>query len=137
MGAPPLPPLPPQSPDGNAPPPATNRLAIISLVLGAIGLIVTPLSAVVFLKVIIPWLDGEEALGLLIVLEAGRVLASLAAIICGHVARRQIRKADGREEGKGIALAGLICGYLWVLAPLALALFILLVLIWMGQMSVG
>ena len=76
-------------------------------------------------------------LGLLIVLEAGRVLASLAAIICGHVARRQIRKADGREKGKGIALAGLICGYLWVLAPLALALFILLVLIGMSQMSFG
>ena len=133
MGAPPLPPLPPQSPDGNAPPPATNRLAIISLVLGAIGLIVIPLSVVGFLYQILFHRD----MGLLIVLEAGRVLASLAAIICGHVARRQIRKADGREEGKGIALAGLICGYLWVLAPLALALFILLVLIWMGQMSVG
>ena len=114
-----------------------NELAIIGLVLGAIGLIVIPLSAGVFLKVVVPWLDGKEALGLLIVLEAGRVLASLAAIICGHVARRQIRKADGREKGKGIALAGLICGYLWVLAPLALALFILLVLIWMSQMSVG
>ena len=130
MGAPPLP---PQSPDGNAPPPATNRLAIISLVLGAIGLIVIPLSVVGFLYQILFHRD----MGLLIVLEAGRALASLAAIICGHVARRQIGKADGREEGKGIALAGLICGYLWVLAPLALALFILLVLIWMGQMSVG
>ena len=129
------PPVPPQPPDGSAPPPTTNNLAINSLVLGAIGLIFVALSLGV--TIIGAGLDingkGDFPLGLLIVLSAVGVLASLAAIICGHVARRQIRKADGREKGKGIALAGLICGYLWVLGPLALALLILLVIMDLNQ----
>jgi hypothetical protein len=33
----------------------------------------------------------------------------IPAIICGHLARRQIRRTG--EQGDGMALAGLICGY--------------------------
>ncbi len=35
---------------------------------------------------------------------------SLAAVICGHVARGRIRQ--GIDEGNGLAVAGLISGYL-------------------------
>jgi hypothetical protein len=46
------------------------------------------------------------------------LLAGIPAIVFGHVARRQIR-ATG-EAGDGMALAGLIMGYLGVLLPLVL-----------------
>lgn len=36
---------------------------------------------------------------------------SLVAIICGHIARKQIRASAGAEKGSGLALAGLIIGY--------------------------
>jgi hypothetical protein len=35
----------------------------------------------------------------------------LPAIITGHVARSQIRRANDKVDGKGLALAGLILGY--------------------------
>jgi hypothetical protein len=38
-------------------------------------------------------------------------IASIPAIICGHLARFRVRKSEGRLEGKGMALAGLACGY--------------------------
>ena len=38
-------------------------------------------------------------------------ISSIAAIICGHLSRRKIRKSGGSLAGKGIALAGLILGY--------------------------
>lgn len=42
--------------------------------------------------------------------------ASIAAIVCGHMARSQIRRTG--EQGAGMALAGLILGYIGVLLPL-------------------
>lgn len=39
-------------------------------------------------------------------------IGSIAAIICGHIARSQIRKSNGEQTGDGLALAGLILGYL-------------------------
>jgi len=39
---------------------------------------------------------------------------SIAAIILGHKARSQIRQSLGRLRGDGLALAGLILGYLWI-----------------------
>ena len=39
-------------------------------------------------------------------------LGAIAAVICGHVARGEIRRAPpGTMEGDGMALAGLILGY--------------------------
>jgi uncharacterized membrane protein len=60
------------------PPPATNQLAIASLVCGV----------------------GQVAFA---------TLATIPAIICGHMARRQIRRTG--EQGAGMALAGLILGW--------------------------
>jgi Domain of unknown function (DUF4190)/Domain of unknown function (DUF1707) len=45
-------------------------------------------------------------------------LAGVPAIVFGHVARRQIRETG--EAGDGMALAGLIMGYLGVLLPILL-----------------
>lgn len=50
-------------------------------------------------------------------------LAFIAAIILGHLARRQIRRTG--ERGRGIATAGLILGYFFV-ASSVLVLFIAL-----------
>jgi hypothetical protein len=40
------------------------------------------------------------------------IVAQIAAIICGHIARSQIRRSGGAETGLGMALAGLIISYL-------------------------
>ncbi|MDP6208657.1 MAG: DUF4190 domain-containing protein, partial [Roseibacillus sp.] len=39
------------------------------------------------------------------------VIASIVAIIMGHIARGEIRNAGGTQGGGGMALAGLILGY--------------------------
>lgn len=49
-------------------------------------------------------------------------VGAIIAIVCGHVARGEIRRAPpGTQDGDGMAMAGLILGYLH-LAFLALAL---------------
>lgn len=69
-------------------PPANNGLAVASLVLGIAGLFVIPL------------------------------LGSIAAVIMGHIARRQIRERG--EGGDGMAVGGLVTGYLGVVVWLAI-----------------
>jgi hypothetical protein len=57
----------------------------------------------------------------------GFVLAFVAppgAIVCGHIARRQIRTTG--EQGDGLALAGLILGYVFT------ALIVVFVLVWLA-----
>lgn len=39
------------------------------------------------------------------------VIGSLVAIVCGHMARAEIRRAAGRLGGDGMAVAGLVLGY--------------------------
>lgn len=41
-------------------------------------------------------------------------LCAPAAVICGHMARHEMRRADGGIGGSGLALTGLITGYLGV-----------------------
>jgi hypothetical protein len=41
-------------------------------------------------------------------------MGSLAAVVCGHIALRQIR--TGRQAGRGLAIAGLALGYLELLS---------------------
>ena len=60
----------------------TNALAIISLVASLTGLTIFPL------------------------------VGSIAGVITGHLARRQI--AETQEQGSGLALAGLITGYVTI-----------------------
>jgi len=95
--------IPPTSPQGNlnpapagyvAPPQPgqTSGAAIASLVLGILSFLLCP------------------------------IIGSIAAIICGHIARGNIRKSSGTLSGDGMALAGLIMGYLGF-AFIGLAIF--------------
>ena len=46
---------------------------------------------------------------------------SLPAVICGHLARRRIRNADEALTGSGMALAGLIMGYVMLILMVVVA----------------
>lgn len=87
----------------NQQPRPTSGLAVASLVCGILGWTFLPL------------------------------LGSLVAIITGHMARSEIRGAAGRMDGDGLALAGLILG--WIAVGLAL-LTILLVVFFFGGLAV-
>lgn len=51
---------------------------------------------------------------------------SLVAVITGHIARRQI--AETGEQGDGLAVAGLIIGYVWMgIFALMMILYILFI----------
>ncbi len=52
-------------------------------------------------------------------------IAAVVAVISGHIARRDIRNAQGRLDGDGFAVAGLVLGYI----HLALAAVVLLIII--------
>ncbi|HET6181506.1 MAG TPA: DUF4190 domain-containing protein [Candidatus Sulfotelmatobacter sp.] len=41
-------------------------------------------------------------------------LAFIAAIVFGHLALSEIRKSAGRLKGEGMAIAGLVLGYVWI-----------------------
>ena len=75
----------------NAPIRQTSALAIVSLVAGVLGWTLLPF------------------------------LGSIAAVVTGHMARSEIRRAPDRLEGDGLAIAGLVLGYL------SIALAVLLV----------
>lgn len=80
---PPAPPAAPAPPPAQqAAPPITSTLAVISLVSGLLGWTLLPF------------------------------LGSLVAVVCGHLARAEIRRARGNLEGDGLAVAGLVLGYL-------------------------
>lgn len=91
---PPVPPPPGYPPSGPAPgtPPPNNALAITALILG----ILSPLCLGCF--------------------------TGVPAIICGHIARGQIRASNGTQSGDGMALAGLILGYISLAITLVIAL---------------
>ncbi|MBI2396245.1 MAG: DUF4190 domain-containing protein [Xanthomonadales bacterium] len=60
------------------------------------------------------------------------LLGSIAAIVCGHLARGEIRRAGGQLEGDGMAIAGLVLGYL----QMALVLFALVaVMLFFGGLA--
>lgn len=43
-------------------------------------------------------------------------ITALPAVICGHLAQSEIKKSNGRKTGGGMALAGLIMGYVMIAA---------------------
>jgi thiol:disulfide interchange protein len=89
-------------PDPNAPQPGvaplrpTSSLAVISLVFGILSWCLLPL------------------------------IGAIVAIVCGHMARGEIRRAPvGAMEGNGMAMAGLVLGYVHiVMFVIAIAVFI-------------
>ena len=62
------------------------------------------------------------------------VIGALVAVICGHVARSEIRRMPaGAIEGDGLAIAGLILGYVQlVLCVLGILFFIGLLMLGFG-----
>ncbi len=94
----PQPYIPPYKPESTYHPvaPPTSGAATLSLILGIIAWTVLP------------------------------IVGALGAVIAGHIARREIRTAGGQLGGNGLAMAGLILGYLQ-LVPLVIGvcLFIL------------
>ena len=74
---------------GSGPPqtPPNNGMAIVSLILGCLG-----------------------------ILSCGFFIFSLGAVIFGHVAQSQIRRTG--EQGNGMAVAGLVMGYITILLGL-------------------
>lgn len=93
--------LPPDHPAPPAPAarpaPTTNGFAVASLVLGILGWTLLPF------------------------------LGSVGAVIFGHMARSQIRRAASLQDGDGLAVAGLVLGWLsivlWLLTLAAILLF--------------
>ncbi|MHB1271604.1 MAG: DUF4190 domain-containing protein [Rhodanobacter sp.] len=83
--------------------PATSSLAVVSLVFGILAWCVLPF------------------------------VGAIVAIICGHLARSEIRHAhvDNRMEGDGMAVAGLLLGYA------QLVLWVLLVFVVIAAMAFG
>ena len=79
----------------------TSGLAVTSLVLGIVSLVMMP------------------------------IITSIPAVICGHLARADIRRSQGTLSGDGLAITGLITGYL------GLALWGLLLLFLASLMFVG
>jgi len=54
-------------------------------------------------------------------------LGGIAAVICGHIAKNEIRNNGGRVGGDGIATVGLVLGYLNIaLTVLSLCLGVLI-----------
>ena len=58
------------------------------------------------------------------------LIVGLPAVICGHVSRCSIRK-NPELEGAGLALAGLITGYVGIVG------FILIILLMVGIIGTG
>jgi hypothetical protein len=60
-------------------------------------------------------------------------LGAIVAIICGHMAKSEIKRNAGMVSGNGMATAGLILGYLSIAAGLcALCAFVILPLLGVG-----
>ena len=65
-----------------APASSTSALAVVSLIAG------------IFSWILMPFIAG------------------VVAVICGHMARGEIKRSNGTLEGDGLAIAGLVLGYL-------------------------
>jgi Domain of unknown function (DUF4190) len=59
----------------------------------------------------------------------------IPAIICGHMARRQIRQTG--EAGDGMALAGLILGYIGGVLIIGAVVLVLLLFAWESSSTSG
>jgi len=60
-------------------------------------------------------------------------VAAVLGVIFGHLALGQIRASQGREEGRGMAIAGLILGYVNLALCVLIVVFVILVIAVAGQ----
>jgi len=54
------------------------------------------------------------------------VIGAIVAVVCGHIARKEIRESGGRLAGQGLALAGLILGYTQLAITVLFGCFLLI-----------
>jgi len=83
----------------------TNTMALVSLISGVVGWFAVPF------------------------------IGSVVAVVTGHMARSQIRQSGGREDGDGLAIAGLVLGYVGLV--MALIGIVLVVLFFVGVLGLG
>jgi hypothetical protein len=67
---------------------------------------------------------GEKWNVLAIISLVSAFFVSLAAVICGHIALSQIKKTG--EKGRGLAIAGLVIGYLGLITGLIFIVVVVL-----------
>jgi len=79
----------------------TNVLARLSVLLAAASI---PFGIILFYAS-----APAPTVARLLLVYGGVLVAALATIVTGHVARRQIRQSQ--ERGNGLAIAGLVTGY--------------------------
>jgi type IV pilus assembly protein PilA len=60
--------------------------------------------------------SGKAILSLICGLLFFVPLAFVAAIVFGHIALSEIKKSAGRLKGEGMAIAGLVLGYMWIVS---------------------
>ena len=72
---------------------------------------------------------GERWNVLAIISLVSAFFVSLAAVICGHIALSQIKRTG--EKGRGLAIAGLVLGYLGLIAGL------IFILVFIGVIMAG
>jgi len=105
----PPPPMPAPPPPPSPPVYVTNQPVYVTNAKPTSTMAITSLVAGLISWVLLPW------------------IGAIVAIITGHMARSEVRKSNGAIEGDGLALAGLILGYiqigLTVLGIIALFLF--------------
>ena len=51
------------------------------------------------------------------------LVGAIVAVVCGHVGRGEIRRSQGRIEGDGMAVVGLVLGYVQLAFGFAVLLF--------------
>lgn len=85
----------------------TSSLAVVSLVFGILAWLLVPF------------------------------IGAIVAVICGHMARSEIRRApaDAMIDGKGMAVAGLVLGYIQLLLTLVGIVVVVVLLLALGMHS--
>ncbi|AVP96877.1 DUF4190 domain-containing protein [Ahniella affigens] len=86
----------------NQPSLPNSNMAVISLVTGILGWLVLPF------------------------------ICALIAIVCGHLARREIRAANGQLGGDGMATIGLILGYAQIILSIIGVIFVIIAIAFFG-----
>lgn len=86
----------------NQPSLPNSNLAVISLIMGILSWLAIPL------------------------------IGAVAAIVCGHMAHREIRNAGGTLGGDGMATVGLVLGYVQIILSLVTALIIVVAILFFG-----
>lgn len=97
-----------------------NPAAVLSLLIALSVPVAAPLLALAFEIWLAPMMRLDITWQVLIVALLGFAVP-LAAIIAGHAGRRRARGQTGYGTGRGIATTGLVLGYLYFLAFLAIA----------------